>query len=54
MSNVWIFGIILMIWALVGTIGCIFQDRFQINWCFISFYAFVPFIALIAHYLKIF
>lgn len=54
MSNVWILGIILMIWATVGMIGLIFHGRFKVNWCLIFFYAFIPFVALLANWLKVF
>lgn len=48
MMNVWIFGGILVAWATVGVVGCIFQDNFKVNWCMIAFCVFVPFIPLIA------
>lgn len=49
MSNVMIFGLILVGWALVGVAGAIFQDSFRkVNWCGIIFLFSVPFIPFVA------
>ena len=54
MSNVMIFGLILMAWATIGMIGAIFQDHFKkINWCGIFFLFSVPFIPFIAKFFGI-
>lgn len=49
MSNVMIFGLILVGWASVGVAGAIFQDSFKkVNWCGIIFLFSVPFIPFVA------
>lgn len=48
MNKVMIFGLILMVWAIIGMIGVNFKDSKKTNWCGILFFFSVPFIPFIA------
>lgn len=43
-----VFGIILMIWLLIGFIGILNEKTNKINWSMIGFMVFFPFIPVIA------